>query len=335
MPAHTIAESKKNLAAYGGLLKRVRETIRAGKERALAAVERESVRTKWEVGKLILEHLLFHKERADYGQRVTKRLSADLGISHTELRYMVEFARTYPIRPSTGGLSWAHHRELLSVNDPEIRLEVARKARQAKWSEKDLRREIKERKASRQITVTEPLSDEPLVPMKGKLDTYRIITAKAGPWTGESAIDLGFSNYHRPLAAPFSFHDKEIVALSSTGKLMRTKDASEADLFTYRAWLLQVTDADTLWVLVDLGFGFITRQQLRLRGLDAPEITSRAGQEAKRFVERRLKDVSSFVITSTKSDKYDRYLVDVFYTVKGKEHFLNNRLLERGLAERV
>ena len=62
---------------------------------------------------------------------------------------------------------------------------------------------------------------------------------------------------------------------------------------------------------------------------------TRAGQEAKRFVERELRKVSQVVITSTKSDKYDRYLADVFYTVDGKERFLNNRLLERGLAVRV
>jgi len=51
--------------------------------------------------------------------------------------------------------------------------------------------------------------------------------------------------------------------------------------------------------------------------------------------ERELKKASQVIITSTKSDKYDRYLADVFYTKDSKEHFLNNRLLEAGLAERV
>jgi len=72
-------------------------------------------------------------------------------------------------------------------------------------------------------------------------------------------------------------------------------------------------------------------------------------------VERELKGAASLVITSTKSDKYDRYLADVFYTpardlkisagstrttghgyeVGGREYFLNNRLLEAGLAQRL
>jgi len=358
MPTHTIhaiVSSKKSLADYAELRRRVRETIAVGKERSLAAVERERVRTKWEVGKLIQEHILLNQDRADYGKRVIIRLGRDLGKSETELKYMVEFARTYPIRPSTGELSWAHHRELLSVNDPEKRLEITKKARQEHWSEKDLRREIKKRNASKQITVSKVPAEEPLIPIKGKLDTYRVITAKAGPWTGQTALDLGFANYHLPTGGLGAglFKEGQIVivgadprvrpslgSLNNQGThrgvpLQLVKDATERDLFTFRAYLLEVTDADTLWVLIDLGFGFITRQHLRLRGIDAPEMNTRAGLEAKRFVERELKKATHIVITTTKSDKYDRYLADVFYTVNGKERFLNNRLLETGHAERV
>jgi len=41
-------------------------------------------------------------------------------------------------------------------------------------------------------------------------------------------------------------------------------------------------------------------------------------------------------IKTVKSDKYDRYLGDVFYTDKtGKQVYLNNLLLENGHAVRV
>ena len=41
-------------------------------------------------------------------------------------------------------------------------------------------------------------------------------------------------------------------------------------------------------------------------------------------------------IKTSKSDKYDRYLVDVFITDKnGEEQYLNNLLLEEGLAVKV
>ncbi|MBI4395114.1 MAG: hypothetical protein HY583_02840, partial [Candidatus Omnitrophica bacterium] len=94
MQTLTKSTSKNDLTSYSALLKRVREAIARGKERAADAVERELVRTKWEVGKLIQEHILLNKARADYGARVLKRLSSNLGISNTELKYMREFART-------------------------------------------------------------------------------------------------------------------------------------------------------------------------------------------------------------------------------------------------
>lgn len=84
MSTEAVVGSKKDLAAYPELLRRVREVVRAGKERALKAVERESVRTKWEVGKLVHEHVLLHKNRAEYGRQVIKRLSADLNIEDSE-----------------------------------------------------------------------------------------------------------------------------------------------------------------------------------------------------------------------------------------------------------
>jgi endonuclease YncB( thermonuclease family) len=64
--------------------------------------------------------------------------------------------------------------------------------------------------------------------------------------------------------------------------------------------------------------------------MDTPE-----GRRAKRFVEFELKDVPYIIITSSKSDKYDRYLADIHYNVKAEERFLNNVLLERGFAVRM
>ena len=106
----------------------------------------------------------------------------------------------------------------------------------------------------------------------------------------------------------------------------------------------------TLFVEIDLGFGTSTRQYLRLRGLDSPEIKENAGKRAKRFVEKLI--ISPFVfLTTTRSDKYDRYLADVFIPAKkfmaawargtavlNKTEdllYLNNELLKNKLAVRV
>src|SRR3989338_9308896 len=108
-------KSERSLFGYVTLRNRVREALRLGRVRAEEAVEREKVRTSWEIGKLIHEHILSNRARANYGEQVIKHLSSDIGVSSTELKYMLEFARTYPIGPSTGQLSWGHYRELLAV----------------------------------------------------------------------------------------------------------------------------------------------------------------------------------------------------------------------------
>ena len=126
--------------------------------------------------------------------------------------------------------------------------------------------------------------------------------------------------------------------------------SSSKEMFTYKAYLERVIDGDTLLVNIDLGFSVFIEQRLRLRGVDAPELGTsegkspvsplRKGTDAKKFVESRLKDCEFLIIKTHGSDKYDRYLVDVFY-LKGEDNedkvlrdgtFLNNELLEEGLA---
>ena len=85
-----------------------------------------------------------------------------------------------------------------------------------------------------------------------------------------------------------------------------------------------------LLVSVDLEFGMRTRQYLRLRGIDAPELKTRAGKRARKFVEEQLKGIDEIRIKSSRSDKFDRYLADVFL----KNGYLNQILLDRGFAKR-
>jgi len=107
---------------------------------------------------------------------------------------------------------------------------------------------------------------------------------------------------------------------------------SKRDLFTYKAYVERVVDGDTLRVQIDLGFGQWPRQYLRLRGIDTPERNTPEGKIAKAFVEKELRGVSHLIIKSSHTDKYDRYLADVFY----KENlYLNRRLLDHGHAKRM
>lgn len=340
------------VVTYDQLVQAIREARAGTRTRIEQAVEQEKVREAWEIGKLIDEHILLHKERADYGKRVLKRLSADLETSDSELYYMLEFARSYPIFPQGGKLSWSHYKALLDMSDPKQREEMAREAVRQRWGRDELRAEVRKRNAR----IGAPVEDtEPLVPLKGELDTYRVVIAPAGKFRGKPVLDLGFSNYYRP-RGPFDFRERDIVSVvgarlprplnqgGETPPLQILKPAGKSlvpfHVFSYRAWVLDVTDGDTLWVLVDLGFGITTKQHVRLRGLDAPEIETAEGQEAKRFVESVIarsrgsgdEAISApVVITTVKSDKYDRYLVDVW----SDETYLNQNLLDEGLAVRV
>ena len=135
------------------------------------------------------------------------------------------------------------------------------------------------------------------------------------------------------------------------GKLQKSEAGEEA-LYTYQVDVIEVIDGDTLKVAVPLGFGFTTVQKLRLRGLDAPEIVSADGQEAKDFLaERLLKANMPVIIKTVKSDKYDRYLADIWVTLAPNEQerlrqgpdvpvradsyiYVNQELLDEGLAVR-
>jgi endonuclease YncB( thermonuclease family) len=307
-----------SVVTYDELLVAIRQTKAESRLRLEQAVEQEKVREAWEIGKLINAHVLQHKERANYGERVIEKLAKDLRTSSTELRLMLQFARTYPIHPAPDELSWAHYRELLSINDETQRRNIAARAVKEKWGHKRTREEVRhvQRRAVAPVSLGEV--------QPGKLYTYRIVKAQAGPLKGERVLDLGFATYFRPEGVQ-NFKEGDTVIFEK-GKL-RKVEATEQDLWTYRAYVTQVMDGDTFEAIIDLGFEITMLQKLRLRGLDAREIESREGMEAKKFLEKQLQ-TSPILIRTVKSDKYDRYLADVF--AQGK--YINQELVEEGLA---
>ena len=82
-------------------------------------------------------------------------------------------------------------------------------------------------------------------------------------------------------------------------------------MFTYRGEVKAVIDADTIDVLVDLGFGVHTMQRLRLYGIDAPEMRTEAGKIAKEYVKSVLLGVNGdnfeYIYVRTIKDKKDKY----------------------------
>ena len=89
--------------------------------------------------------------------------------------------------------------------------------------------------------------------------------------------------------------------------------AGLADAREFDANVTFVTDGDTLWVRAAPGR---KAQQLRLQGIDAPEICQPGGAQAREALQRRLLDQQVRVRTSGR-DSYGRTLAHV--SLKGQD----------------
>ncbi|MSS70864.1 MAG: hypothetical protein EXS64_05180 [Candidatus Latescibacteria bacterium] len=220
-------------------------------------------------------------------------------------------------------------------------------ASESGWSVRELEERIRTKAFEKaQCPVAEealprPEAGPPLPPKRGWLYTYRTIESPTGQ---PACLDLGFELYYVP-SDTGSVNPGRIVESTQAAPdryQFRVSRVGRERLYTYRAVVERVVDGDTLWTCVDLGFRTWTRQKLRLRGIEAPELSTAAGQRTRDFVAQTLAELPFVVLTTTKPDKYDRYLSDVFYLpggtdpqeMLGKGLFLNQQLLDRGLAAR-
>jgi endonuclease YncB( thermonuclease family) len=247
-------------------------------------------------------------------------------------------------------LTWSHYTDLLAVSDEKTRDLLSASVEKSGLSVDELRQKIKDvsgaTDAASQASAV-PVSAARLVPLKGTCYTYRIVRRKTLAATEDPEaflLDLGFGffrNISPRVLAMFSENDIVETSPKDDDAYRFSHSArTEKDLYTYNAIVERVTDADTLHVRIDLGFDSWVRQTLRLRGLDAPELKTREGEAARAFVSSLVKEADRIVIRSSRSDKYDRYLADVFLMSSGEtsasgEMFLNNLLLEKGFATRM
>jgi endonuclease YncB( thermonuclease family) len=131
---------------------------------------------------------------------------------------------------------------------------------------------------------------------------------------------------------------------ADTSPLVITRDYSP--LFVYKAHVKEVIDGDTLLVYIDLGFQTWSEQRLRLRGIDVsePDDPKKKNREqskkAIKYISDRLLKAPFIVIKTYKTDRYGRYIADIFYhpTITQKDtmatmgFFLNEELVQEGLA---
>lgn len=344
------SQPKSALAAdtFEQLVRGVQETYLKSRRQ----IEQTVVMANWEAGRLINEHILHHAARADYGEQVIPRLEKRTGINRRLLYQCSQFQRRIPIVHRGALLVWSHYRLLCQVEDDARRASLTSDAAKRKWSVPELEDRVRrlnlesvETEAAEKAENTRFISRQKVDRVSAKRGTpglYPLVARRADPAQNRVdglAIDLGFKMY-LPLP-PEEIRRLKLVAgaivrTSEGGKLARDDDATRPDLFTYRALDVRVVDGDTLAVTVDLPPHNEIDKKLRLRAINCPELDTPEGKAAKRFVQGLVDQATAVFVTTTKPDKYDRYLADVFLVMKtGEEIFLNNALLESGHAVRM
>ncbi|HDZ02496.1 MAG TPA: DUF1016 family protein [Nitrospirae bacterium] len=318
------AISKNTPDVYRDLVNTIRQEI----TKTQNELQKQKAVCYWKIGRHIAKHLLNNKGRSGYNERLYPRLSHDLKIDVRTLQQTVSFHRAFPIPSARSELNWTNYRDLLKISDLSARDALFEEVKTKRITTRELQSQIKHIKRQR------PQSNVTLEVNKGTLYTYRTDTPVfIKPAKGRSIVDVGFgllrevpSRIIEGLAAGTVVESR----IENEGYVLVESLRTTSDLYTYRAYLDYVIDGDTVVLYVDLGFNTYSRQKLRLRGIDTPEIATPEGKKAKTFVEEKLKKPKIITIKTYRKDKYDRYLADIF--VGNKEIFLNQQLLDEKLA---
>ncbi len=302
------------------LVKIILHEIEQGQARGQQSFENEKKQTYWKIGQHIKNDILKHANRADYGKTRIVDLSAKLKIAKTLLYQSVQFHEEYPnIFRTSGKLTWSHYTILLSITDSDQRQAYEEKIETENLSVRDLRNQLgmpQKSITTKGHAILSVSRDEP----------YVFVTEKIN---GMTKIDLGFN----------FFIDKPVDA-TMPAPLPHPVHFGSVPHYTYKAYVLEVLDGDTLWVYIDQGYGAGTKQKLRLRGINSAEIQTSEGQTAKTYIETQLNTCKFIAVKTYWRDKFTRYLADIFYDENESDLFqiiktgifLNQELLDNGLA---
>ena len=145
--------------SYGQILEDIKAGIRQLRLKAVLSANAQMLSLYWQIGKTIVEQ----QQQANWGDKVTERLSDDLkrefpdmkGFSHRNIKYMRQFAASYPDfpigQPVVAQLPWAHHIVLLDkVKDENQRIFYMQKALENGWSRDVLSLQVKSSLHTRQ-----------------------------------------------------------------------------------------------------------------------------------------------------------------------------------------
>lgn len=119
--------------------------------------------------------------------------------------------------------------------------------------------------------------------------------------------------------------------------MKKTSMIDETHLYTYRATVRSVYDADTIRADIDLGLSIVVRNEsLRLNRINAPEVRGEErekGLEARDYLRNRIENQEIIVQTvRDKKGKYGRFLVEIWLK-DGLDYInINDELVSKGFA---
>jgi len=135
--------------SFDDCLSRVREILTQGRRHALQAVNTAMVQTYWQVGREIVEEEQRGTDRAEYGARLVETLAQQLtlefgkGFAARSLWFMRDVYLAFPILNALRSeLSWTHYRLLTRVQNPQARSFYEAECATARWSTRELERQI-------------------------------------------------------------------------------------------------------------------------------------------------------------------------------------------------
>ncbi len=320
------------------------KTLAEGKYRRLVedisaiyeGLARKLVEAYWRIGRRIVEVEQDGAVRAGYGAGLLKELSGELsekfgkGFSVDNLENMRRFYLTHRNSGTSRKLDWSQYVALLSVDDDRERLSLEARAASEGLTARELQALVRKKAVpdavTRPVPAAKPLPELEL-PSGLCLGTCRRSQAPGVAVPEDHVLlDLGFFVH-------FAVPRASIGAVTVTDK----------PSYTYRGVVERVVDGDTLTVFLELGFGAVASERLRLRGIDAPETGTPEGEKAKVFLAGLLPPGTRVVVQSHRTDIYGRFVADVLFLpdggsdedILGRGVFVNREILDRGFAVRV
>lgn len=128
---------------------KIENLLQEARNHVATEVNSTLLKTYMEIGKIIVEDVELHRDNEEYQNKTISTISKELtqkfgrGFSRANIWNMMAFYREYEsVQTLSERLSWSHYCELLSISDKDKRHFYEVECSNAKWSVRELRRQI-------------------------------------------------------------------------------------------------------------------------------------------------------------------------------------------------